>query len=217
MASAMLCAPAAISASADSDCKIKDLLSKLTQYTETKDENQKCGILEILGAKFSLPELDGALKESLPSDIIDFIEKDESDKQETPDTSVPEDDISEKAEQVIELVNSYRAQYGLSAVQYDKAASCAAQKRALEIQSVFSHTRPDGSRCFTALDECGASYHGAGENIAMGQSTADEVMNDWMNSQGHRENILNGNFTKIGVGVSVGADGRIYWTQMFTY
>jgi uncharacterized protein YkwD len=58
---------------------------------------------------------------------------------------------------------------------------------------------------------------GAGENIAMGQDSAEQVMNDWMNSQGHRENILNPNFKKIGVGIHKGADGRLYWAQMFIY
>ncbi|MBR5527713.1 MAG: hypothetical protein IKV97_01830 [Clostridia bacterium] len=145
-----------------------------------------------------------------------------------PDTQIPDSETqnsgnvsvsvpSSEAGRVIELVNSYRAQHGLSPVVYDEAVSRAAQIRAEEQETLFSHTRPDGTSCFTALSESGASYRGAGENIAMGQTLADEVMDDWMNSQGHRENILNGSFTKIGVGLHIGNDGRYYWAQMFTY
>jgi len=90
--------------------------------------------------------------------------------------------------------------------------TAAAQVRAKEIKTSFSHTRPDGRSCFTALDEAGASYMGAGENIAIGQRTPEQVVNDWMNSEGHRKNILNSNFKYIGVGV----DGTA-WTQLFTY
>lgn len=119
--------------------------------------------------------------------------------------------------QVIDLVNSYRKANGLSELSYDAEMAKAASIRAEEQETVFSHTRPDGTRCFTVLSECGISYRGAGENIAMGQTSAEEVMTDWMNSQGHRENILNPNFTKIGVGLHIGSDGRYYWAQMFIY
>lgn len=121
------------------------------------------------------------------------------------------------SEKVIALVNSYRSQNGLSSVTYDATLAKAANVRAKELVSSFSHTRPNGTRCFTAFDEAGVSYRGAGENIAMGQSSAEEVMNDWMKSEGHRENILNANFTKIAVGVYEDSDGRLYWAQEFAY
>ncbi|MDD3395128.1 MAG: CAP domain-containing protein, partial [Anaerotignum sp.] len=120
--------------------------------------------------------------------------------------------ISAYAQKVVDLVNAERAKAGLSALQIDTDVTEAAQVRAKEIQTSFSHTRPDGRSCFTALDEAGAAYRGAGENIALGQKTPEQVMNDWMNSEGHRANILNGNFKYIGVGV----DGNA-WTQLFTY
>ncbi|MFR8737827.1 MAG: CAP domain-containing protein [Eubacterium sp.] len=60
-------------------------------------------------------------------------------------------------------------------------------------------------------------FMGAGENIAWGQRSPEEVMNGWMNSSGHRANILNSSFKKIGVAYYVGANGRTYWTQLFTY
>ena len=81
---------------------------------------------------------------------------------------------------------------------------------------MFSHTRPDGRSCFTALTDLGISYGGAGENIAYGQSSPEEVMTAWMNSSGHRANILNSSFTKLGVGVYKSGN-TIYWVQLFTY
>ena len=65
------------------------------------------------------------------------------------------------------------------------------------------------------LDEQGVNYMSAGENIAYGQRTPEEVMNAWMNSQGHRENILNSRYTSIGVGCYQSSNGTLYWTQLF--
>ena len=120
--------------------------------------------------------------------------------------------VSANAQKVVDLVNAERAKAGLSALTIDTKVTAAAQVRAKEVQTSFSHTRPDGRSCFTALDEANASYRGAGENIALGQKTPEQVMNDWMNSEGHRANIMNPNFKYIGVGV----DGNA-WTQLFTY
>ena len=115
--------------------------------------------------------------------------------------------------QVLNLVNSERARYGLKALTYDSHLSSAADIRAVEIKSLFSHTRPDGRSCFTALDEVGYSYRKAGENIAYGQNSANEVVTAWMNSEGHRANIL-GDYDYIGIGVYE-SGGVIYWSQMF--
>lgn len=120
--------------------------------------------------------------------------------------------VSAYAQQVVNLVNAERAKAGLSPLQLDLKVTQAAQVRAKEIKTSFSHTRPDGRSCFTTLDEAGAAYRGAGENIAIGQKTPEQVMNDWMNSPGHKANILNPNFKYIGVGI----DGSA-WTQLFTY
>ena len=81
-----------------------------------------------------------------------------------------------------------------------QGATRAAQQRAGEIETAFSHTRPDGSNFTTALTAAGVTYRAAGENIAYGQKSAGQVMQDWMNSAGHRANIMNGNFTSIGIG-----------------
>ena len=76
---------------------------------------------------------------------------------------------------------------------------------------LFSHDRPDGTSCFTVLSQCGVSgFWTAGENIAAGTSNPEAAMEMWMNSEGHRANILSGDFTHIGVGYQDNA-----WVQLF--
>ena len=122
------------------------------------------------------------------------------------------------ASEVVSLVNQERAAVGLAPLIEDNTLDQAAAIRAEEIITSFSHTRPDGSSCFTALQQVGASYRHAGENIAIGQTTPAQVVADWMNSPGHRANILNPDFTKIGVGVqsSSGEYVGYAWAQFFT-
>ncbi len=117
------------------------------------------------------------------------------------------------ARQVAGIVNRERAANGLSPLRYSDKLSQAALVRADEIQSVFSHTRPNGTRCFTVLSEAGVSYSSAGENIAYGQRDPEDVMHSWMNSSGHRANIL-GSYEYIGIGVAY-RNGTYYWTQFF--
>lgn len=121
------------------------------------------------------------------------------------------------AEQVVKLVNQERVKAGLKELTLDKNIESAALIRAKETEQSFSHTRPNGSNFSTVLTQQGISFRGAGENIAWGQSSPEAVMKAWMNSEGHRANILNAKFTKIGVGYYQNASGRKYWTQLFTY
>ncbi len=120
------------------------------------------------------------------------------------------------ASQVLKLVNQERAKQGLSALTTASSLSSAANVRAKETFSSFSHTRPNGTTFSTVLKEFNVSYRTAGENIAYGQKTPQEVVTGWMNSPGHRANILNGNYGKIGIGVYKASNGRIYWSQLFT-
>ena len=138
----------------------------------------------------------------------------EGDTEQSPeqDNSIPQGDF---AAQVVALVNAERAKYGLSALKVDAKVQQAALVRAKETAQSFSHTRPDGSSFSTALTQAGVSYRTAGENIAYGQSTPQQVMNAWMNSSGHRANILKANYTTIGVGYTV-INGTAYWAQLFT-
>lgn len=134
--------------------------------------------------------------------------------QETPTPEKPELALS-YAEQVVNLVNEERSKEGLSPLALDKTVAAAAQVRAQEIVTSFSHTRPDGTSFATALKEQNISYRRAGENIAWGQKTPEEVVNAWMNSSGHRANIMNPDFTSIGVGYYQ-VNGVNYWCQLFT-
>ncbi len=120
------------------------------------------------------------------------------------------------AEQVVKLVNEERAKVGAGALTLDKEIEAAALVRAKEIEISFSHTRPDGRNFSTALTDTGITFRSSGENIAWGQRSPEEVVKAWMNSEGHRANILNTNFTKIGVGYYQNGAGRNYWTQLFT-
>ena len=123
-------------------------------------------------------------------------------------------ELAEYAKQVAILVNRERSSYGLQSVKYSPLLSEAANVRSSELRKNFSHTRPNGTSCFTVLKEFDISYFSAAENIAYGQRTPEIVMNAWMNSSGHRANILSKNVEYIGVGV-VYSNGIYYWTQLF--
>jgi hypothetical protein len=117
--------------------------------------------------------------------------------------------------QVLNIVNAERAKYGLAPLSWDPVnLAPGAALRAQEISVYFDHTRPNGTSCFTVVTNPGA----LGENIAAGQRSPEEVMVDWMNSPGHRSNILNAGFTKLGVGYYYNAQApyRYYWVQMFS-
>ncbi len=118
------------------------------------------------------------------------------------------------ANQVLVIVNQERAKEGLAPLSMNQGAVAAAKVRAREIVTVFSHTRPSGDSCFTALNEAGVRYTMSGENIAQGYRTPEKVMAGWMSSPGHAANILNGRFTEIGIACYV-VGGNYYWVQMF--
>lgn len=144
---------------------------------------------------------------------------------EVPDPEAPKPPVTQKpeqgtlsyAEQVVKLVNEERSKAGLPALNVMTDLTAAANVRAVEIKQSFSHTRPNGSSFSTAIKEQGVSFRGSGENIAWGQKTPQQVMNGWMNSDGHRANILNKNFKNIGVGYYQDEKGTNYWVQLFTY
>lgn len=119
------------------------------------------------------------------------------------------------SKEVLRLTNIERKEHGLSKLSTNLSLTSASNKRSSELVKLFEHERPNGKNIFTVLDEYGVRYTTAGENIAYGQATPEDVVDGWMNSQGHRENILNGDFNKMGVGV-YHYDGVIYWTQLFT-
>ena len=126
-------------------------------------------------------------------------------------TTPPASDSLDRAEQVTALVNAERAKAGLPALTLNRELSANATVRAREIINSFSHTRPNGNSFSSAIT---LSYRTAGENIAYGYSSAESVMNGWMNSAGHKANILKSSYTQIGVGV-VENRGTLYWVQLF--
>ena len=142
----------------------------------------------------------------------------EESPEETPEvTPEVQDQAYAYGLRITELVNEHRAAAGLSPVKYSAQISKAAQVRAVEIEKSFSHTRPDGRYFSTVFAEHGISYRYSGENIAWGQKSPEEVVTAWMNSAGHRANILNANFTELGVGYRQNARGVNYFTQLFIY
>ncbi len=114
---------------------------------------------------------------------------------------------------VVELVNQYRTQAGLEPLVMDTYLLNTAMVRAKEITVLFSHTRPDGTDCFTAFPD--HFYGMSGENIAMGYKSPEAVVEAWMNSPGHRANIMDSDFVSIGVGCYT-YNGRLYWVQSFS-
>ncbi len=115
---------------------------------------------------------------------------------------------------VLDLVNQYRAEEGLPALKMDEELMAAAMQRAAECSIYFSHTRPDGTSCFTVFPSK-FTYGSRAENIAIGQGSATAVMNSWMNSPGHYGNIMDSSFTTIGIGCFY-QDGILSWVQLFS-
>ncbi|WP_052356787.1 CAP domain-containing protein [[Clostridium] dakarense] len=119
--------------------------------------------------------------------------------------------------EVVDLVNVERTKRGLSPLTLDAKVSDVATKKSQDMinKNYFDHNSPTYGSPFDMMKQFGISYRAAGENIAMGQRNPQEVVTAWMNSEGHRKNILNSSFTKIGVGVAQKSNGTLYWTQMF--
>ena len=126
-------------------------------------------------------------------------------------------------QQVLQLTNAERAQAGLRSLQLNVLLSRAAQRHSesMAYQDFFGHTGADGSSPFERIRNEGYRYSAAAENVAAGQSTPEDVVRSWMNSDGHRANILNPGYIDIGIGYEFLANdtGRVnfrhYWTQTF--
>lgn len=132
------------------------------------------------------------------------------------DAPVP---VDARAQAVVDLCNSSRRANGVNnMLSIDPVLTLAANIRAKEIYQSFSHTRPNGTSCFTVYNEVGYSYMAAGENIAAGYTSPESVMEGWINSPGHRANILNASFNKIGVACYEVPNSiyRYHWVQLFS-
>ena len=217
--------------------QLDGIIGNIGNYCPTTPE---CTVPETEAPETEAPETQAQETEAPQTEVPET----EAPQTETPETEAPETEAPETeapqmeapqteapvvqepktdaaalsyAEQIVKLVNAERAKEGLPAVQLDAQITAAANIRAREIVQQFAHTRPNGSSFYTVLKENGISYMGCGENIAYGQRSAEEVMDGWMNSSGHRANIMNKNYKNIGVGYYQDARGVKYWVQLFTY
>ncbi|MFJ7935778.1 CAP domain-containing protein [Sporosarcina sp. NPDC096371] len=150
------------------------------------------------------PEQPGEVAEEQPSEFAPEVSG------ETPG----EASISEIEKAVLDLTNAERQKAGLKPLQSDKNLMTSARQKSTDMatNNYFSHTSPTYGSPFDQMKANGITYKAAAENIAMGQRTAEEVVKGWMESPGHRENILTPGYTHIGIGFD--KDGN-YWTQQF--
>jgi uncharacterized YkwD family protein len=125
--------------------------------------------------------------------------------------------VPSAVQQVVTLVNQQRQKNGLAPLKMVQSLDNVAQTKAQDMinENYFDHTSPKYGSPFQMMSKFGISYSYAGENIAAGQPDAATVMNDWMNSSGHRANILDPHYTEIGVGEAKGGTYGTYWVQEF--
>lgn len=131
--------------------------------------------------------------------------------------TIPTVTTSSLENEVIRLVNVQRSKNGLQLLKTNWQLSRVARYKSADManKGYFSHNSPTYGTPFQMMENFGLRFSSAGENIAYGQRTPAEVMNDWMNSPGHRNNILSRSYTEIGVGMAKNRNGVCYWTQQF--
>lgn len=124
----------------------------------------------------------------------------------------------EEESQAVKLLNQVRAEVGLKGVAWHSNSNlqAAAELRAQELEELFSHTRPDGSDCFTVLREYGVRYRTCAENIAYGTNLDAEGTTElWYNSPGHYKNMTDGRLKEVGLASWHDDEGNVYWVQLF--
>ena len=124
-------------------------------------------------------------------------------------------DLDAYAQEVLTLTNARREAAGLNPLSADPVLTEMAMLRARELEESYSHTRPSGENCKTVFREFETDLRFWGENAAKGNRTPEAVMEAWMGSQGHRENLLREDAEYLGVGVWQDEDGILYWVQLF--
>ena len=210
----------------DGSCDLQSLIDKgCCSYEDITNlincNNGNCGILidnkQCITTDGECSQTDVETQKNTPSDNTGNTQTPtSSDNTGNTQTPTPSDttNVSAYEREVAELVNSYRAQYGLSPLTLSTELSDVARAKSQDMhdKKYFSHTSPTYGSPFDMMRSFGITYRTAGENIAMGQQTPKAVVEAWMNSEGHRANILNANFTQIGVGYVQQGN---YWTQMF--
>lgn len=196
-------------------------IAKAASNTCSASVNQQILLKDILNKYPQLKKIKISTLKSIPQN-----ETTNSTSQQNTDTPKPSDSTenngqttskSTEASEVIRLVNVERTKNGLAPLKENSELSKVASVKAQDMidKNYFDHNSPTYGSPFDMMKKFGINYSAAGENIAYGQKTPEEVMTAWMNSPGHRSNILNSNFTEIGVGVAKDKNGTPYWVQMF--
>lgn len=126
-------------------------------------------------------------------------------------------DVKTLEMKVVDLVNQQRISNGLQPLTNNWQLERVARYKANDManNNYFNHISPTYGSPFNMMEDFGIYFSSAGENIAMGQTTPQQVVNAWMNSPGHRANILSATYTQIGVGYAKNKNGVVYWSQMF--
>ncbi|MBR6383492.1 MAG: SH3 domain-containing protein [Lachnospiraceae bacterium] len=179
-------------------------------------------VVEITGTtdngwfQFEYDSVDGYINQKFFMDKETYDEEvasNESGEENQSEENNKEQTESTLASQIVAICNEYRVAEGLEPLTEDPELDALAQIRAEEIVVYFEHERPDGSDCFTVMKDYKCTL--CGENIAAGQGNPKEVVDAWMDSEGHRANIMNKDFKRIGIGYSAGGEFGAYWAQLF--
>lgn len=195
--------------------KLKKLKKNKVYYVKIRAFRTKG--LKIKFGKFSKTIKIGKYKKTTKKDNTNTANNSNNTNSNNNTNTSNTDTTKKYAEEVLRLVNIERTSRGLAAYSLDETLCAGANIRAQEIVTNFSHTRPDGTEPYTVLDQYNYQSTSLGENIAAGQTTPAEVVETWMNSDGHRANILSESFTKMGVGYYESSSGyRYYWVQLFS-
>lgn len=205
----------------EAQTKINDLLNKLMakyqidfnqklEQTEKPAQNEEPVQTEKSEQK-EQPVVNEPSKEQAP---VQAPEQSPEQAKEADNSQLESSDLSQFEQEVVDLTNQERAKNGLAPLKMDTELSKVAREKSRDMaaNNYFDHNSPNYGSPFDMMKSFGIEYRAAGENIAKGQRTPEEVVNAWMNSEGHRANILNPNFTHIGVGY---VEQGNYWTQQF--
>lgn len=200
----------------------KEMLVTVSKTTLRNGEGTKysiAGTLKQGDTVFVKREMSSGWSEVLYNNKIVYVLTSHlTDKVTKPSVSEQEKNLESFKQEVLNLVNIEREKEGLCLLTMDSTLSNVAQLKSQDMidNNYFEHNSPVYGTPFEMMKSFGVKYRIAGENIAMGHSTPKEVVRGWMNSEGHRKNIMNPRFTHLGMGVARAESGRIYWTQMFT-
>ncbi len=194
-------------------CNVQTIKKEETPVDKTEAENQKTESKKEDTEKTEQETVPSKNEPEKTENIVTPTEKEE----EKQDTTTSDNSKTSYEQEVLNLVNVEREKNGLSKLTYNTKLETVAYAHSKDMaqSGFFNHTNLNGQSPFDRLKNAGISYKSAAENIAAGQKTPKDVVTAWMNSEGHRKNILNPSLTQMGVGVYEGGSYGIYWTQLF--